>query len=73
MRYTVQDIDFQRMAGQIVIYLMVGFNHMLQDFVLYYYYFMGTSHFNPVTIRRAAEERVIIFCLPPNTMHKTHP
>ena len=30
-----------------------------------------SSHFNPVTIRRAAEEKVIIFCLPPHTTHKT--
>ena len=32
-----------------------------------------SSHFNPTTIRKAAEEKVIIFCLPPNTTHKTQP
>ena len=32
-----------------------------------------SSHFNPATIRRAAEEKVILFCLPPNTTHKTQP
>ena len=30
-------------------------------------------HFNPTTIRRAAEEKIIIFCLPPRTTHKTQP
>ena len=32
-----------------------------------------SSHFNPTTIRRAAEEKIIIFCLPPRTTHKTQP
>jgi hypothetical protein len=32
-----------------------------------------SSHFNPATLRRAAEEKVIMFCLPPNTTHKTQP
>uniref|UniRef100_A0A1X7VK64 DDE-1 domain-containing protein n=1 Tax=Amphimedon queenslandica TaxID=400682 RepID=A0A1X7VK64_AMPQE len=32
-----------------------------------------SSHFNPATLKRAAEEKVILFCLPPNTTHKTQP
>ena len=32
-----------------------------------------SSHYNPATIRRAAEEKVILFCLSPNTTHKTQP
>ena len=32
-----------------------------------------SSHFNPATVRKAAEEKVILFCLPPNTTHKTQP
>lgn len=32
-----------------------------------------SSHFNPATLRRAAEEDVVLFCLPPNTTHRTQP
>lgn len=32
-----------------------------------------SSHFNPVTIKKAAAEKVIIFSLPPNSTHKTQP
>lgn len=32
-----------------------------------------TSHFSPVAIRMAAEERVIVFTLPPNTTHLSQP
>lgn len=32
-----------------------------------------SSHFNPSTISKAAEESVIIFCLPPHTTHLTQP
>ena len=32
-----------------------------------------SSHYNPDTIHKAAEERVIVFCLPPNTTHRTQP
>lgn len=32
-----------------------------------------SSHFNPDTIQKAASEKVIIFCLPPHTTHKTQP
>ena len=32
-----------------------------------------SSHFNPATLRRAAEEDIIMFCLPPHTSHKTQP
>ena len=32
-----------------------------------------SSHLNPTTITRAAEEKVIIFCLPPHTTHRTQP
>ena len=33
----------------------------------------NSSHFNPATLKRAAEEKVVVFCLPPNTTHKTQP
>ena len=32
-----------------------------------------STHYNPAFIRRAAEEQVIIFCLPPNSTHLTQP
>ena len=32
-----------------------------------------SSHYNPVTIKAAAEEKVLIFCLPPHTTHRTQP
>ena len=32
-----------------------------------------SSHFQPSVIQRAAEERVIVFCLPPHTTHLTQP
>lgn len=32
-----------------------------------------STHFNPVTIERAAEEMVIIFCFPPHSSHRTQP
>lgn len=32
-----------------------------------------SSHFQPSFIRAAAEEQVIVFCLPPNTTHLTQP
>ena len=32
-----------------------------------------STHYNPSFIRRAAQEKVIVFCLPPNTTHLTQP
>ena len=32
-----------------------------------------STHYNPGVIRTAAQEKVIIFCLPPNTTHLTQP
>ena len=32
-----------------------------------------STHYNPSFIQRAAEEKVIVFCLPPNTTHLTQP
>ena len=32
-----------------------------------------SSHYHPETIRCAAEEQVILFCLPPHTIHLTQP
>ncbi len=32
-----------------------------------------STHYNPGVVRTAAQERVIIFCLPPNTTHLTQP
>ena len=32
-----------------------------------------STHYNPSFIRQAAEEKVIVFCLPPNTTHLTQP
>ena len=32
-----------------------------------------SSHFKPEVIKRAAEEQVVIFCLPPHTTHLTQP
>ena len=32
-----------------------------------------STHFNPVTIELAAQEKVIIFCLPPHSSHRTQP
>ena len=32
-----------------------------------------SSHYQPSFIQKAAEEEVIVFCLPPHTMHRTQP
>ena len=32
-----------------------------------------STHYNPSFIRRAAEEKVVVFCFPPNTTHLTQP
>lgn len=32
-----------------------------------------SSHFSPVFVNKAAEEQIIVFCLPPNSTHKTQP
>lgn len=32
-----------------------------------------SSHYTPAVIRKAAEEKVIVFCLPPHTTHLTQP
>ena len=32
-----------------------------------------STHYNPSFIRKAAQEKVIVFCLPPNTTHMTQP
>ena len=32
-----------------------------------------SSHFSPVFINKAAEEQVIVFCLPPHSTHKAQP
>ena len=32
-----------------------------------------SSHYNPAVIRKAAEEKIIIFCLPPHSSHETQP
>ncbi len=32
-----------------------------------------SSHYNPAVIRKAAEEKVILFCLPPHSSHETQP
>ena len=32
-----------------------------------------SSHYQPSVIRRAAEEEILIFCLPPHTSHVTQP
>ena len=32
-----------------------------------------SSHYNPDTIHMAAEKGVVLFCLPPNTTHRTQP
>ena len=32
-----------------------------------------SSHYNPSTVRMAAEQQVILFCLPPHTTHLTQP
>ena len=31
------------------------------------------SHYNPAVIRKAAQEKVILFCLPPHSSHETQP
>ena len=33
----------------------------------------ASSHLNPVTIRRAAQEDIVLFCLPPHSTHITQP
>ena len=33
----------------------------------------NSSHFNPATLKRPAKGKVVLFCLPPNTTHKTQP
>ena len=32
-----------------------------------------STHYNPSFVRRAAKEKVMVFCLPPNTIHLTQP
>lgn len=32
-----------------------------------------STHFNPVTVEKAAKEKVIMFCLPPHSSHRTQP
>ena len=32
-----------------------------------------SSHYNPAVIRKAAQEKVILFCLPPHSSHETQP
>ena len=32
-----------------------------------------STHYNPSFVRKAAQEKVIVFCLPPNTTHITQP
>ena len=32
-----------------------------------------SSHYSPQLVNKAAEEKVIVFCLPPNTTHRTQP
>ncbi len=32
-----------------------------------------SSHFSPIFVNKAAEEQIIVFCLPPNSTHKTQP
>ncbi len=32
-----------------------------------------SSHFSPLFVNKAAEEKIIVFCLPPNSTHKTQP
>ena len=32
-----------------------------------------SSHYNPTVIKKAAEEKVIIFCLPPHSSHLSQP
>ena len=32
-----------------------------------------STHFNPDFVRIAAHEKVVVFCLPPNTTHLTQP
>ena len=32
-----------------------------------------SSHYNPSVISEAAEEKIIIFCLPPHSSHETQP
>ena len=32
-----------------------------------------SSNFSPLFVNRAAKEQVIVFCLPPHSMHKTQP
>ena len=31
------------------------------------------SHFTPDALKRAADEGIIIFCIPPNTTHRAQP
>ena len=33
----------------------------------------ASSHLNPLTIQKAAQEEVVLFCLPPHSTHKTQP
>jgi hypothetical protein len=32
-----------------------------------------SSHYSPNFVNKAAEEKVIVFCLPPNSIHRTQP
>ena len=32
-----------------------------------------SSHFSPIFVNKAAEEQVLVFCLPPHSSHKTQP
>ena len=33
----------------------------------------ASSHLNPLTIQKAAQKEVVLFCLPPHSTHKTQP
>ena len=32
-----------------------------------------STHYNPVTIEKAAKEKIVMFCLPPHSSHRTQP
>ena len=32
-----------------------------------------SSHYSPTFVKKAAEEKIIVFCLHPNTTHRTQP
>ena len=79
-RFQERCTDCQEVAGWMLsssnLGLVTTFWHMLHQCALYYYSLTdirATLNFEPGFVKKAAEEQVIVFCLPPHTTHLTQP